>query len=181
MELIIPEKKYKDSFIKALKNGFSSGGRPVKTEPEIREIENDFDGFLKKTTSTEVDPTPVLRDDGKYYVNVPQIIYWLIDNGEFIGEFDLRVGLNEFLKRYTGGNVAYGISPEYRRKGYATKGLSLLIGKAKGKGMSELLVSAAESNIGSRKVIENNGGVLTEIIEPPWKNEKFRKYRIKIK
>ena len=181
MELIIPNQRYKDSFIKALKNGFYVGSQSVKSKREIQDIEENFDSFLKGITSIKVDPTPVLRDDGKYYVNVPQITYWLVDNGEFIGEFALRTELNDFLKRYTGGNVGYGISPEYRRKGYATKGLALLIEKAKQRGMTELLVSAAESNLGSWKAIEKNGGVLESIIEPPWKNEKFKRYWIIIK
>ena len=100
------------------------------SDDAIADIEKDFEAFLMNKVLKPYDPTPRLRDDGKYYPNAPQIPYWLIDEGKFIGAFNLRTELNDFLM-YIGGNVGYGVTPKYRRKGYATKGLSLLIIKAR--------------------------------------------------
>ena len=147
----------------------------------MHDFKKDFEAFLMNKVLKPYDPTPRLRDDGKYYPNAPQIPYWLIDEGKFIGAFNLRTELNDFLM-YIGGNVGYGVTPKYRRKGYATKGLSLLIIKARELGMNKLLIAAKEENIGSWKAIEKNGGVLENIITLPWQNngQKYKRYWIDI-
>ena len=83
---------------------------------------------------------------------------------------------------YVGGNVGYGITPKYRRMGYATKGLALLISKARELGMDKLLLAAKEENIGSWKAIEKNNGILENIITLPWDNsgQKYKRYWIEI-
>lgn len=181
MELVKPDIKYRDSFIEALKEGFYLGSQSPKSRDEIAEIEKDFESYLMNKLLKPYDPTPRLRDDGKYYPNAPQIPYWLIDNGQFIGAFNLRTNLNDFLI-YIGGNVGYGITPKCRRMGYATKGLALLILKARELGMDKLLLAAKEENIGSWKAIEKNNGVLENIITLPWDNsgQKYKRYWIKL-
>ena len=83
---------------------------------------------------------------------------------------------------YVGGNVGYGIAPKYRRQGYATKGLGLLIDEARKAGMSKLLIAAMDDNIGSWKAIEKNGGVLENIITLPWENsgQKYKRYWVEV-
>ena len=181
MELVKPDIEYKASFVDALKDGFYLGSQSPKSAGEIADIENDFEAYLKNKLLKPYDPTPRLRDDGKYYPNAPQISYWLIDNGVFVGAFNLRTRLNEFLM-YVGGNVGYGIAPKYRRMGYATKGLALLILKAQELGMDKLLLAAKEENVGSLKAIEKNNGVLENIITLPWDNsgKKYKRYWIKL-
>ncbi|MBR1825209.1 MAG: GNAT family N-acetyltransferase [Alphaproteobacteria bacterium] len=181
MELVTPDKKYKSSYVAALKEGFYSGSKSPISQEEIAEIEKDFDTYLATKILKPYNPTPKLRDNGKYYPNVPQIPYWLVDNKQFIGAFFLRTELNEFLM-YVGGNVGYGITPRFRQMGYATKGLALLILKAQELGMKKLLIAAKDNNIGSWKAIEKNGGILENIITLPWESngQKYRRYRIEI-
>lgn len=181
MKLVTPNIKYKDSFLEALREGFYLGSQSPMSSAEIDNIEKDFEKYLKNKVLKPYDPTPKLRDDGKYYPNAPQIPYWLIDNEQFIGAYNLRTQLNEFLM-YVGGNVGYGITPRYRRMGYATKGLSLLILKARELGMTKLLIAAKEDNVGSWKAIEKNGGILENIITLPWENngQKHKRYWINI-
>lgn len=181
MELVTPDIKYKDSFIEALKDGFRFGAQTPFSTERIAEIESDFESYLSNKILAPYDSTPKLRDDGKYYPNSPQIPYWLIDDGKFIGGFNLRTQLNDFLM-YIGGNVGYGITPKYRRKGYATQGLKLLIAKARELGMKKLLVAAKEDNVASWKTIEKNGGVLENIITLPWENngQKYKRYWIDV-
>ena len=58
---------------------------------------------------------------------VPDTVYILINDDEkYVGIFNFRHYLNEFL-RDGPGHIGYGISPEYRGKGYASKGLSLVL------------------------------------------------------
>ena len=184
MELITPDMKYKDSFIKAIKNGFNAlyvGSQDAMSEEAIAGIEGEFEAYLTKKVLKPYDPTPKLRDDGKYYPNAPQIPYWLVEGDKFIGIFLLRTELNGFLM-YVGGNVGYGIAPEYRRLGYATNGLKLLISKARELGMDKLLIAAREDNIGSWKAIEKNGGILENIITLPWEHsgQKYKRYWIAV-
>lgn len=181
MKLITPNIKYKDTFIAALKDGFCFGSQSPLDAEKIVEIENDFEQYLTTKVLTPYDPTPKLCDDGKYYPNVPQISYWLIDDNQFIGAFNLRTELNDFLL-YIGGNVGYGITPKYRRMGYATNGLKLLIAKAQELGMEKLLIAAKEDNVGSWKAIEKNGGVLENIITQPWEHtgQKYKRYWIEV-
>lgn len=182
MELITPSIKYQESYIAALKEGFYAGSQAIKTDAEIAEIAADFNKYLATKLLKPYDATPRLRDDGKYYPNAPQIKFWLVEGDKFIGEFNLRTELNDFLM-YVGGNVGYGIRPSERQKGYATQGLKLLIEEARQRGMKKLLIAAKSSNIGSWKAIEKNDGRLENIITLPWKkdSEEYKRYWIEIK
>lgn len=184
MELVTPDKKYKDSFIEAIETGFNAlrvGSQAQMSDEEIAGIKNDFETYLAKKVLKPYDPTPKLRPDGKYYANVPEIPYWLIDDGKFIGLFLLRTELNGFLM-YVGGHIGYGIAPKYRRKGYATKGLGLLLAKARELGIKRVLIAALTENVGSWKAIEKNGGVLENVITLPWDDsgEKYKRYWVDI-
>jgi predicted acetyltransferase len=57
---------------------------------------------------------------------VPQTDYFLWDDDKVVGLFRLRHYLNEHL-RTNAGHIGYGIHRDYRGKGYASKGLELLL------------------------------------------------------
>lgn len=61
---------------------------------------------------------------------VPDTYYFLWDDHHIIGIFKIRHYLNDFLK-HGPGHIGYAISPEYRGKGYGSKGLALAIEKCK--------------------------------------------------
>lgn len=71
--------------------------------------------------------------------------------------------LNDFFAR-EGGHVGYGVAPQYRRKGYALEILRQAINVARAEGVERVLVTCTEDNVGSRNVIERNGGVLESIV-----------------
>ena len=83
---------------------------------------------------------------------------------EFIGEISIRHNLTDSLLRY-GGHIGYGIRYSKWNSGYGTKMLALALKKAKHMGLNKVLITCDEDNIGSAKVIENNGGILENIIE----------------
>ena len=97
---------------------------------------------------------------------VPASLYFLIDeNMKIYGALHIRHELNAFLLNY-GGHIGYGIRPSERKKGYATKMLSLSLSLVKQLGIKKALVTCDKTNIASSKTILNNGGVFeNEVIE----------------
>jgi predicted acetyltransferase len=95
---------------------------------------------------------------------VRAITYWLIDKHEFIGEISIRLSLTESLLKY-GGNIGYGIRYSKFNQGYGTLILKMALDKARILGLKKVLITCNIDNYGSSKVIENNGGVLENIIQ----------------
>ena len=84
----------------------------------------------------------------------------LVDDEEnYVGIFNLRHQLNEFLAKGP-GHIGYGISSKYRRNGYATKGLELILPEAKKVGIEEAYLSCLKTNAGSFRTQMKNGAVL---------------------
>lgn len=112
----------------------------------------DFDEFLAivQREPTESDPA-----------KVPSHLYFLADteSSKLLGAIQIRHHINHPNLIETGGHIGYGICPSERRKGYATKMLGLAISEAKNIGLSDLLVTCKDANVGSWKTIESNGGI----------------------
>jgi len=92
--------------------------------------------------------------------NVPDTYYFLWDNNEIVGLFKIRHYLNDFL-RNGAGHIGYGILPQYRGKGYATKGLALAISICKDLiKEDEIYLSVNKDNPISLKVQKANGAYI---------------------
>ena len=86
--------------------------------------------------------------------------YFFVEDDKFIGVIHIRIRLTEGLLKY-GGHIGYGINPLYWNKGYGTKLLKMGLEKAKELVKEDkILITCDDDNIGSYKIIENNGGVL---------------------
>ncbi|MGV2927857.1 GNAT family N-acetyltransferase [Macrococcus capreoli] len=83
---------------------------------------------------------------------------FLFEDGKIIGSSNIRHYLNDFLIYY-GGHVGYGVRPDKRGQGYATKILNESLKFLKSLNVDKALITCDEDNIASRKVILNNGGV----------------------
>lgn len=98
---------------------------------------------------------------------VQRDIYWLvsISDKRIIGVINIReISTEYFIK--VGGNIGYGIRPSERRKGYATKILSLALEKCRKKGHNRVMVTCESDNIASEKTIIKNGGIFdSEIVD----------------
>ncbi|GAB3594489.1 GNAT family N-acetyltransferase [Angustibacter peucedani] len=88
--------------------------------------------------------------------------WWLVEDGEVLGAITLRHSLNDFLLR-AGGHVGYGIRPSSRRRGLARWALGEVLVRARAIGLERVLVTCDDDNVGSRRVIEGNGGVLEDV------------------
>ena len=112
---------------------------------------------------------------------VPSSVYFLMDDDRIIGYLSIRHNINNEFLSSIGGHIGYGIRPSERKKGYATKLLGLALEKCDELGLENVLVTCKEDNIGSSKTIENNFGVLKEIVFVPKENCNFKKYWINVK
>jgi predicted acetyltransferase len=64
-----------------------------------------------------------------------------------------------------GGHIGYRVVPGQRRRGHATQMLAQAKPVCRQLGLTEILVTCAEDNLGSRRVIEANGGTLDRIVD----------------
>lgn len=95
---------------------------------------------------------------------VPDTNLFAFIDGQIIGRVSIRHYLNDFLLN-TGGHIGYGVTAPHRKKGYATEMLKGALVIAKNLGIERALITCDETNIGSVKVIEKNGGVLENKIQ----------------
>ncbi len=95
---------------------------------------------------------------------LPTSIYDLIEDGHHIGLLQIRhkasasLGLPENFK----SNIYYEINENERRKGYGVTILKLGLEEAKKLGLNSVVTICDEDNIGSKKIIEKNGGKLED-------------------
>ena len=142
-----PAERYRESFLEALRE-FQAEGRHL--DLDAARLAADFGGFVRGLRA-EADRATL--PPGR----VPQTTYWLIDGDEFIGRSSLRHELTPALLEI-GGHIGYEIRPGKRRRGYGHAILRLTLAKAGALGLRAVLVTCAADNIGSRRVIERNGG-----------------------
>lgn len=83
-------------------------------------------------------------------------------DGELVGRVSVRHELNDFLLNI-GGHIGYAVLPRFRRRGYATAMLHWGLDLLAAEGVTRALVTCDEDNTGSRRTIENAGGVLEDI------------------
>ncbi|MBE3560873.1 MAG: GNAT family N-acetyltransferase [Ktedonobacteraceae bacterium] len=142
-----PTFQYKESFLDGLRE-FQHEGRLLNYN--IRRIAADFESFLLRE-QTRRGSSSILQG------RVPSIDFWLIDNNEYVGQLSVRPIMNDFLLRVA-GNIGYQIRPSRRRCGYGKEILRLGLQKARELGIPKALITCDENNIGSKKIIEYNGG-----------------------
>jgi predicted acetyltransferase len=108
---------------------------------------------------------------------VPYEDFWLMDDDTWIGQLTLRLHLNEqFL--HSGGHIGYVVRPSKRRCGYGRALLRLGLDQARERGLGRVLLTCNETNIGSRKIIEANGGQLENAVVVTGQADKKLRYWI---
>ena len=112
--------------------------------------------------------------------HVPSTFLFAFVENRIVGRVSIRHLLNDFLFR-VGGHIGYVVVPEFRRRGYATEMLrqSLLIARDT-LGMSRVLVTCDDDNVGSIRTIEQNGGVLESVVVEPDLDKPKRRYWIEV-
>ncbi len=162
MHLVLPSVEYKKSFIEAVREFQEE--EPNETtrryfKYSVPEFEANFDTYVQELKAETLGL-------GLPVGYVPNTLYWLTDGDEYIGRVTVRHRLNEHLESI-GGHIGYDIRPSRRKQGYGSKILELALPKAKELGIKRVLITCDETNLGSRRVIEKNGGVFENKVPNP--------------
>ena len=154
MKLVRPSVRFKNSYIEA---SAEEGAKPVDVntaESDSSLMQADFDAYVQMVNQRA-------EGIGLPEGYVPDTILWLVERGKYVGRVRVRHRLNDHLLNI-GGHIGYDIRPSLRRKGYGTEILALALPEAKKLGLEKILLTCDETNVGSRKIIEKNGGVLED-------------------
>lgn len=113
---------------------------------------DDYEGWLNK-----------LQEDYNRIANeekVPARTYFFVRSSDkkIIGMINIRLALNEHLKKY-GGHIGYSIRPTERGKGYNKINLYLALKVCQEYGIDKILMDADKDNPASWKTMEALGGV----------------------
>ena len=88
--------------------------------------------------------------------------WWIVEDVTYLGAISLRHTLNDFLLD-AGGHIGYGVRPTARRRGLATWALRVVLPEARQLGLTRVLLTCDDKNVGSARIIEKNGGVLEDV------------------
>jgi predicted acetyltransferase len=89
---------------------------------------------------------------------VPQTVYLLFEGPRAVAAARLRRRLVPALHR-DGGHIGYEVRPDARGRGLGTALLGAMLERARAIGLGRVLLTAAEQNLASRRIIERQGGV----------------------
>jgi predicted acetyltransferase len=151
-ELVVPDRRYHASFSAAVSEFLTEGLNPDHYRPELQD------------PATFEDWLTILADEGRPDAKprfegwVPQTTLWWVDGDDYIGRVAIRHRLTEPLLQF-GGHIGYDVRRSRRREGHATAMLAASLPFARSLGIDRALVTCDHDNVGSRKVIEANGGM----------------------
>ena len=164
-ELIAPEVRLRRSFAAAMDEfraeGRGAAGAQTVIDGYLRDrsdawlSEDAFQAFVESIRAERIEETP--RPAGR----VPATELWWVEQDQFLGRIAIRHRLTPALLEY-GGHIGYDVRPSARRRGHATEMLRQALGIASDLGIERVLVTCDVDNVGSRAVIERNGGVFED-------------------
>lgn len=145
-----PTPGVRDSFLEAARDLRDEGW--LATFP-VEKVTADFDGYVRRVRAEEE------------AWGVPVTTFWYIDGPLYLGTAIVRHRLTPELTR-DGGHIGYHVAPRHRRQGHATAMLAAAVRYCQdGLGLQRILVTCADSNTASRRVIEAGGGVRADTID----------------
>jgi predicted acetyltransferase len=148
-ELVLPDGRYKDSYLEALRE-FHAEGRNL--EWKIDELDRDFTRLLERLekNTKAID----LPDE-----HVASAQYWLVEDDQYLGRVNIRPELTPLLEE-EGGNIGYEVRPSARRKGYGHLLLHEALKIARRNHNIDLaLVTCDADNEASQRIIKAAGGI----------------------
>ncbi len=165
-----PQLIYQTAFIEAVAElqALKHDRYYVEKKLDIKQLSQKqfFKAYLKKIAQQEAGINLAIG-------RVPQTVYWLMQklaDGQviWIGRVAIRHQLNDQLRKI-GGHIGYVIRPSARRQGYGSQLLALTLEKIR-QGQPSLdtkqaLLTCDETNLGSKKIIEKNGGIFSSYSE----------------
>jgi len=163
--LVPPDVRFRASFAVAMDEFLAEGrggaddhsavGRYLREDRDAWSSDAAFLAFSAAVRAERLEETP--RPAGY----VPSTELWWVEGDEFLGRIGIRHRLTPALLEM-GGHIGYDVRPSARRRGHATAMLRAALVLARGLGIGPALVTCDVDNLGSRAVIERNGGVLED-------------------
>jgi predicted acetyltransferase len=164
-QLIEPDARVWRSFAAAM-DEFRAEGRGATDDRSViggylrdraaeLETEADFARFVAGVRAQRLEATP--RPAGF----VPDTELWWVEGDAFLGRIGIRHRLTPTLLEM-GGHIGYDVRPSARRQGHATEMLRQALPIAHELGIDPALITCDVDNVGSRAVIEANGGILED-------------------
>jgi predicted acetyltransferase len=148
-ELIRPTMAVRKSFLAGERAACAADGTPTDW---LARAEADFGAFIA-----------ACREDREMW-GVPMTELWYVSGDVYLGGLSIRHRLTPELL-HEGGHIGYNVVPEHRRQGHATAILAQALLLCRAHGLARVLVTCDDSNVGSRRVIEANGGVPEEVTD----------------
>lgn len=147
----IPGPDRKDDAVDYIRE-FYEYGSDINGAGGLHRYLDDYGGWLKKL---EADYNRVPDEE-----RVPARTYFLVreSDGRIVGMINIRLALNEKLRRY-GGHIGYSIRPTERGKGYNKINLYLGLKICEKYGIDSVFMDADLDNPASWKTMEALGGV----------------------
>ena len=168
LKLVRPSIEYKQQYESMMEEWESFGGRlnpgALRRYSNKRQANVSYEEWLKW-----------IEEDRNY----GQDLYFLVDDNYVIGAISIRFK-RTLETAGIDGHVGFGIRPSKRNKGYATTMLQMAFPILKEYKINTVVISCAKDNIGSLKVIINNGGKLIEEVIDPDNGELMQIYHLKI-
>jgi predicted acetyltransferase len=174
MKLVFPDLLYKEKALQFI-NEFYEYNSDINGSGGL-------EGYLKESTYEEWIKKVYADID---IANIPQprvpaLTYFYVreEDDKIIGMINIRLALNDFLKK-EGGHIGYCIRPTERQKHYATDMLDSALKICDTLGIREVILTCDKLNIASSKVIKNCKGELVEEFYSDTFKEDIQKYIIK--
>ncbi|MCW2540310.1 MAG: hypothetical protein JWN95_2035 [Frankiales bacterium] len=159
--LIEPSSSVRLSFLSAMDDFVNEGRGSAEDDSalgrQLRTFGRTWDdeiGFASFVAATRADGSPAsARADGWTWTST----YWYVEGTDYLGSLRIR---HESIPPvlHTAGHIGYDIAPAARRRGHGTRMLAEALPLAAALGLPEVLITCAVDNVGSRKIIEHNGG-----------------------
>ena len=176
--LCAPTSAYVASYVNALREGYQLGSDPPFNSEAIEAIAADFPAHLVATTRQDRQATFPNGSSGRVS---PFSLFWFVEGEkEFLGSLHLRHELANDYARLFAGHIRYGIRPSRRNEGLGTEMLIAAMTEARVLGLSRILLTCSETNIPSRRLIENCGGAFEKAVYGPNDTGLIRRYWINI-
>lgn len=163
LRLVWPEKKYFDSYLDALIEFREASSFP-------KHFQNEIENFPESVVSNK------RREQSGA---VPHRTYWLINEYGYVGSVQLKLVAGARFPNIK-SNIYYDIRPSLRRRGFGTLALTRGIEQARRLGLKKLIITCDDSNLPSKKIIENAGASFLRNEKVPDRKENVRVYKLKL-
>ncbi len=141
--LVWPTTAVRESYLAGERADCLLRGTPTDWVDVARE---DFDGYVAERRGVRI------------RWHVPSTVFWYVSGEYYLGTLVIRHRLTRELAE-AGGHVGYHIVAPWQRQGHATRMLAAGLAECRRLGLRQVLLTCAEENQASRRVILANGGV----------------------